>query len=352
MNIFRSAATALLAITLTACSPQQWHQDNGVTWGTSYHIKYKSDRPLTDSIIAEMQRIESLFSFHDPKSEISRINQGASDSTAFYAVSTEMRQLILAAQKVSLMSGGAFDPTVGPLVDLWGFGRDKTPRDSLDRYFAPAQSRLDSALRLVGIADCRLTPKGLIKKHPGTRFDFSGIAKGYGVDCVARALERCGVTDYMVEIGGEIAVRGQNDRGDTWTISIDDPLAGSYTAPGVASIGRVSIAHGAVATSSNSRNRHTLTDGRIVGHSISPADGQPFASDILSATILSSDCTMADAIATACMCMPPDAACQMLRDNDIAALLVIARPDSPQSPQIWTSPTWPDNGVAFKSVHE
>lgn len=312
---------------IVSCSSQQvWKKLNGSVWNTSYNIEYRSERLLDDSIIAEMRRVELILSPFDPESEISRVNRGERD-----ILSPEAARVFEASQRINRLSGGLFDPTVAPLVNLWGFGYKREYKSPGDSYEAPSQAAIDSALALVGISRCALTPDGhLIKAHPATEFDFSAIAKGYGVDRVAEVLKRCGAEDFLVEIGGECRAGGLNKEEEPWLVRIDSPGAGNSVPGSGPSAGTAVLRDKAIATSGNYRNYHDLTDGRRVGHTISPLTGQPIQSEILSATVIADDCMTADALATACMAMPLDQARAMLTPiSNVAAMLIVARDGKP-----------------------
>lgn len=286
---------------LAACSQQQWHADEGLTWGTSYHITYLADRDLHDSIRAEMCCVELSVSAFDAQSRLSAINAGRTDT-----LDAMLRSLVEMSQRVCSISSGAFDPTVMPLVDLWGFGPS-------GQRMEPTEAQIDSARALVGIRRCSITPDGrLLRPHPDMRFDFSAIAKGMGVDAVAAMLRRNGAENYMVEIGGEVATGGTNPRGSRWRIQIDAPVAGA--APGEKRLRVVEMPPGGcVATSGNYRNYRTLADGSRAGHIISPTTGRPAKSNILSATVIAPSCMLADALATAAMGLPSDSIGAMAR---------------------------------------
>jgi len=294
--------------------------NDGFCWGTSYHIVYNSGSDLSDSIKTEIERIDASLSMFNPESLISAVNDSRSDS-----VDALFADVFRLSQRVNILSGGVFDPTVGPLVDLWGFGRrrDKTAGE-------PDSAEIAVALTAVGISDCRLCGDGrrVIKKSPATAFDFSAVAKGYGVDCVAAMLRRNGVRDYMVEIGGEIALLGRNPRGGRWRIQIDAPVASdSNGAPlhnryTVLELGPEATA---VAGSGNYRNSRRTADGSVIGHTISAIDGRPVGSSTLAASVIAPTCALADALATAAMAMPPDSALAMagrLRGEGVALLLI------------------------------
>lgn len=288
----------------------------GIIWSTTYHVTYASNAVLDDSVLSVLNRVDNSVSAFNPRSIISAINRNDSSVVA----DTILRKVFEESVRINKLSHGAFDPTVGPLVDLWGFG----PANSMhiDSIAAPSDDKIDSVRMLVGIDSCKLLPDGhMIKKHPDTQFNFSAIAKGYACDLVAEMLERNGVTDYMVEIGGEINVRGKSQLGQPWRVMIDAPVASTDTVvhKGTAI---VRLTDDGVATSGNYRNFHK-SDVGVIGHTISPVTGRPVTSGVLSVTVIAPDCIMADALATACMVMPMDSARAMLnRIPEASALFV------------------------------
>ena len=303
-----------IILTLASCSDKN-HINSGAVWGTTYRITYSAPRDLGDSIVSVMKDIEDELSMFAPSSTVSRINRNED-----VEVGEAFRQVFQLSKKISLISGGAFDPTVGPLTDLWGFGTVKS-----DSVITPDDDTLAAALATVGIERCRLDGAKVIKPSPETRFDFSSVAKGYGVDAIAGMLKRNGVTDFLVEIGGEIVTSGQNPRGQVWRVQIDAPIAEStdhvamYVIP---------LDNRAVATSGNYRNFRQTADGRI-GHTLDPRSGRPVESSTLSTTVIAPDCATADALATACMVMPHALALEMIeRMPGVEALIAVAAPDS------------------------
>lgn len=304
-------AAALLA---ASCSrAPQWHADEGTAWGTVYHIAYRAPRPLHDSIRAAMRAVELSVSPFDSASRIAAINAGRTDT-----LDAMLHRLVEESQRVCRLSGGMFDPTVMPVVDLWGFGPSGAGAE-------PSQAQIDSALATVGILACGITPDGhFARKHPATQLDFSAIAKGMGVDAVAAMLRRNGATDYMVEIGGEVATGGANTHGERWRIQIDapvdDPDGSRHERMRV-----VRLDSGlCVATSGNYRNYRLLADGSRAGHIISPLTGRPVATAVLSATVIAPSCMTADALATAAMAMQPDSALAMARRAGVDMILATA----------------------------
>lgn len=262
-----------------------------------------------DSLIAkEMKRVDSSLSMFNPSSIVSQVN----DNRIAYVSDEYFIKVFRLSKEICQASGGMFDPTVRPLVNLWGFGKER-PLD----FSEPSDSAIAIELAKVGMAECEIADDGCVmKKHPDTSFDFSAIAKGFGVDCVADLLEANGVDDYMVEIGGEIVLKGRNPRGELWAIQIDAPSSGEYGHEAL-TVERFGPERTAIATSGNYRNFHTADDGKKYGHTISPVSGRPVQTETLSATIINSagSCATADAFATAVMALPADSALSLLNSR-------------------------------------
>ncbi len=290
----------------------------GNIWHTVYHITYQSDKELGDSILSVMRAVELSVSPFEPTSLVSSLNRGDS----VYA-DRLLESVMEGSRKVWQMSHGAFDPTVAPLVNLWGFGWTGDGAG-----VAPRRELIDSVLEAVGMGECYISSDGLVmRKHPATQFNFSAIAKGLGCDEVGAMLSRNGVDNYMVEIGGEIAVNGVNPRGEAWHVQIDLPVEND-TAIVHDRMTVVEMSRGGIATSGNYRNYRDTDRGRV-GHTISPVTGEPVVTETLSATVIAGDCMTADALATACMAMPADSALTMIESaGNVYAILVVAASDS------------------------
>lgn len=305
----------MLFVLLTSCN-KKYHTFEGSVWGTSYHITYCGNEALADSAIVVMAMIDNQLSMFNPQSTISKINAGQD------SVATDMLcEIFELSKKVNHLSSGAFDPTVGPLTNLWGFGTS-----GHDSRQIPTQCQIDSALTLVGIGDCHISARQLVKKNPATIFDFSSIAKGFGIDKIGDMLRRNGCKDFMIEIGGEVLSSGLNPKGDIWKIQIDAPTSG---VAGHDALRIITLHNSAVATSGNYRNFHQTSSGTIAHHTIDPSTGRPARSATLSASVIAPDCASADALATASMVMDADKALQMIQSLDLTeALLVVNRGDS------------------------
>ena len=329
-----AARCALIAAAslLTACMSKEYRTAEGVVWSTTYHITYSGDRSLDDSIQEVFVMVERSLSPFADNSLITRINRG--DTTV--VADSLLSRVFLASQEVSRLSAGMFDPTVAPLINLWGFGYKDIVKDGLD----PDSADIAEALQKVGIQRCSLLPDGRIAKaDPEMEFNFSAITKGYACDLVGDMLRRNGVTDYMVEIGGEVALAGKNPSGKTWNIMIEAPVDADTISHNrmavIAPEGR------SVATSGNYRNFRDTSSGRH-GHTISPVTGRPVATSTLSATVLAPTCIMADALATACMTLPADQALKMIAQiPDTDVLLVVADTTASAPWRLIPSPNFP-----------
>jgi thiamine biosynthesis lipoprotein len=290
---------------------------SGATMGTTYSIKVV-DPPaqlqretLETQVNEELAALVGKFSTFDPQSELKRFNH--SRRTRWIPASAEMVEVLREARRVSESSGGAFDVTVGPLVDLWGFG---PPRGG-DRI--PSGPELERLLSHVGYRklEARNDPPAIRKLDPDLRVDLSAIAKGYAVDQVAQLLETRGISRYLVEIGGELRGLGRNGNDEDWRIGIETP---SDTAPGLRTI--ISIDHTGVATSGDYHN-YFLKDGQRYSHEIDPRTGKPVTHMLASVTVISPRTMHADAMATALMVLGPDAGFALATREGLAAYFII-----------------------------
>lgn len=310
--ILITALIYCLVLGFTSCREKNYI-NSGSVWATTYHISYDADRDLSDSIVAVMKQVENELSMFSPASTVSQINRGENPE-----IGRMFADVFKLSQRINILSGGAFDPTVGPLTNLWGFGTKNIVSE-------PTVAEIDSVLATIGIGVCQIRDGVIIKKHPATMFDFSSVAKGFGVDAVAEMLTRNGCRNYMVEIGGEVAVKGQNPSGKPWHIQIDAPVEDDISHQRLTII---ELKDAAIATSGNYRNFRDTQSGRI-GHTIDPHTGRPVSTSTLSATVIAPDCATADALATACMVMGADSALKMIENlPSTGALLAVSKNDS------------------------
>lgn len=286
-----------------------WQDNRGEIFGTYYRVQYACKEDLGEAFLAELQAVDNSLSMFNKSSLISRINRNETDTT-----DQRLRQVLQLSLDVWRATDGAFDVTVAPLVSAWGFG--------LQRADSVTPQLVDSLRQFVGSAHLTLTPEGRIHKaDPRLQMDFSAVAKGYGVDCVADVLERHGVTDYAVWIGGEMRMKGHNPEGESWTIGIQDPTgttqAGTDKMQTAVLLGDCGLA------TSGDYLRFYVKDGRKISHTIDPRTGYPAGQSLLSATVRTNDCATADALATAFMVMGTEAALRYLDAHpEVAAYLI------------------------------
>ena len=271
-----------------------YQTDEGFVFGTMYKITYQSKENLKKEIEAELRKVDNSLSPFNKRSVITRINDNtdlSADSMLVYVYNM--------ARSISEETQGAYDITVAPLVNAWGFG--------FKTQAFPDSAKIDSLRRIVGYRKIRLTPEGKFEKRdPRVMLDCSSIAKGFGVDCVARLLESKGIRNFMVEIGGEVVVKGENPKMEKWRIGInrpvDDSLAVNQELQTV-----LEITDAGMATSGNYRNFY-YKDGKKYAHTIDPRTGYPVQHNILSSTVIADNCAKADAYATAFMVLGLDSA--------------------------------------------
>ena len=262
--------------------------NEGLVFGTVYKITYQHADDLHIDIKKALAEVDNALSPYNPNSIITRINQNR-DTT----LNAHFTHVFTLAQRVSEETDGAFDITVAPMVNAWGFG--------FKHSIEISPEAIDSLKEVVGYQKIAIEGDKVKKTDERVMLDCSSIAKGYGVDIVARALDKKGVQHYMVDIGGEVVVKGKNPRMKTWRIGINKPVEDSLsinqelqTVLEVSGIG--------MATSGNYRKFY-YKDGKRYAHTIDPRLGQPVQHNILSATVVAADCTTADAYATAFMVM-------------------------------------------------
>ncbi|MFT4738202.1 MAG: thiamine biosynthesis lipoprotein [Cyclobacteriaceae bacterium] len=289
---------------------------SGQTMGTiPYSIKYKTDGAVDfkDNVDSLLLAFNQSLSTYIPDSEISRFN--AYDTLVYE--NSMFLEVLQASKQVYEKTEAAFDPTVGPLINAWGFGPDQGTG-------VLSELTVDSLLRFVSFSSINFNTS-FAAKPAGVYLDFSAIAKGYAIDLVAGFLESRGVTEYMVEIGGEVAVKGTNSKKETWAIGIEDPLV-ARDEQKLLAISRVPDR--ALATSGNYRN-YFEQDGKLYAHIIDPRTGYTAADSILSATVFAPTCMIADAYATAFMVMGvQDALTLAESDPTLDALLIYRSGDS------------------------
>ena len=298
---------------------------SGLIFGTTYHVTYQYDEDLQTEVVAKLKEVDAALSMFNEQSTISKINnnQAVKPGKMFL----DVFQL---AQQISQDTQGAFDITVAPLVNIWGFG--------FKHGQEPTKHAIDSLRQFVGYQKVSYDGKTIQKQDPRIMLDCSAIAKGYGTDVVARLMDEKGVKNYLVEIGGEVVTRGISEKRVPWKIGVTKPTDDSLH------IGNelqtvLNVTDKAMATSGNYRNFY-YKGGRKYAHTIDPKTGRPVQHNILSATVLCNQCAKADAYATAFMVMGLDKAREVLERNP--DLMVYFIYDDKGQNKVWYSPSMKD----------
>ncbi|MBL0169498.1 MAG: FAD:protein FMN transferase [Gemmatimonadaceae bacterium] len=291
----------------------------GPAQGSTYSVVLNGGRP--DSVVSSLKSavdslladVDAQMSTYDSASELSRLNRDTANTPV--VLSAPLAEVMRQSIAVSQASGGAFDVTVGPLVDAWGFG----PAGVLTRV--PDSTMLDALRARVGWQKLRLEGESLTKGHPHLEIDLSAIAQGYTVDLISALLSARGEANHFVEVGGEVRARGRNAQGMPFRVGIEQPDVDRRSVRLV-----VGLADRALATSGNYRDFHDVDGVRYV-HTIDPATGKPVRHRLLAASVLHQQCSLADAWATALMVVGPERAWAMAEANRLEVLLLVAGPN-------------------------
>lgn len=283
-----------LILSFASCrpAPSPYRKTDGLTQGTFYHIIYQHDSILDDDIQSELRRFDQSLNIFDSASTISRVND---NKTTNVANDTLFLNVISRSQQIARLTNGAFDITVSPLVRLWGFNH-ATRHDV-------TKNMVDSVLQFVGFDKFSVNERGEInKKDARLQLDCNAIAQGYSCDVLSNLMERRGVKNYLIEIGGEIYARGVNPKGCDWQVGITKPVDDT-TGTNTSNLQTVvAITDKAICTSGNYHKFH-MQGNKKIGHEIDPRTGLPASTNLLSATVIAKDAMTADALATACMVM-------------------------------------------------
>ena len=303
-----------------------YQHDRGMVFGTVYHITYQSSKSLQKDIEAELAKVDASLSPFNERSIITAVNENRDT-----VVNKMFSDVFARAMKISDSTNGAFDITVAPLVNAWGFG--------FKGGVMPSRHQVDSLKALVGYHKVSLTNGRVSKTDPRIMLDCSSIAKGYGCDVVAKFLSAKGIDNYMVEIGGEIVTRGISEKRLPWKIGVTKPTDDSLNVnQEIQTI--INVTDKAMATSGNYRNFY-YKNGRKYAHTIDPSTGYPVQHNILSSTVIADDCATADAYATAFMVMGLDKAKAILsRHPELMAYFILASDDGTN--KVWFSPSMKD----------
>lgn len=321
---------ALLIIgTIIIVSKQRsmpYQHDKGFVFGTVYNITYQYDQNLKNEIEAELKKVDNSLSPFNKKSTITAINENRS-----VKVDEMFARVFDMAQDISKETNGAFDITVAPMVNLWGFGF-KTGQ-------TPSKQKIDSLRQIVGYQKVALLAGKIKKNDPRIMLDCSAIAKGYGSDVVARYLESLGIKNFMIEIGGEIVTKGNSEKRVPWKIGVTKPSDDSLNLDNELQT-VLNVTDKAMATSGNYRNFY-YKGGKKYAHTIDPHTGYPVQHSLLSATVLARQCAIADAYATSFMVMGIDKAKIVLQNHpELMAYFIYSGPKGEL--KVWYSPSLKD----------
>ncbi len=295
---------------------------SGTTMGTSYHLKLVPEpgknldtATLRKKIDLRLSEIDQKMSTYKQDSDISRFNRYADDQ--WMPITSETLTVVTMAQRISRLSNGAFDITVGHLVNLWGFG----PTVHLDAI--PDKSSIKTLLSQVGYRklELRQTPPALRKANKNIYLDLSAIAKGYAVDAVAQLLIDNKIDNFLVEIGGEIITHGEKHDHQSWVVGIESPISSQHTVQK-----RLHLYNVAMATSGDYRN-YFEEQGVRYSHTIDPATGYPIKHKLASVTVIDSTCMSADALATAIMVMGPEKGMAFAEQQQLAIFMLVKQGD-------------------------
>ena len=317
-------ALVVLAIAIVRAQKDTPYQhDTGFIFGTVYHVTYQSDENLKAEIESELKKVDNSLSMFNPQSIISQVNQNHD-----VKVDDMFAEVFGLAEKVSKETDGAFDITVGPLVNAWGFG--------FKHNVMPDKHTVDSLKQIIGFDKVAMKNRHIVKTDNRVMLDCNAIAKGFGTDMVARMFQQKGIKNYMVEIGGEIVTSGNSEKRVPWRIGVTKPTDDSLNVnEEIQTV--LNVSNTAMATSGNYRNFY-YKGGKKYAHTIDPKTGFPVQHSILSSTVLAPNCATADAFATSFMVMGLDRAKVVLkRHPELMAYFIYA--DEKGKHHVWYSPS-------------
>ena len=314
---------AAIAALFVSRDRKRFFTHEGVVWTTDYHITYEAARDLGDSIQLILGNLDMSVSPYNKASLISAINENK-----ITRIDSHLHRLIDASRIVWRESGGAFDPTVMPLVNAWGFGYKNGA--------LPSRTQLDSILAFIGLDKVILHGDNLEKQDPRVMLDFSSIAKGYACDEIGRMLTRNGAVNWLVEIGGEVMASGMSSHGKPWHVSVDMPSSENNGNAAHESVLILTLDSGAVATSGNYR-KWRVEEGKKLSHIVDPHTGDSRAGTLLSVTVIAPDCMQADAWATACMAMGEHKVKEMMERRSNLGVMTISADTASGNLVVWSN---------------
>lgn len=316
---FKLIIVLVMLTTITGCFPNNSSMKHevllqGKTMGTTYNIKIIVDEGSYDAIKLQvgidelLKQLNQEMSTYIPNSELSLFNE--SESLEPIKISNGLQRVVGEAIRLGKLSGGKLDVTVGPLVNLWGFGPKYRPET------IPSDDDLIKARQRIGLSNLILEGNTLTKKIPLLYVDLSTIAKGYGVDLVAEFIEQQGIQNYLVEIGGEMRVKGFKHTGELWHVAIEKPVTNERAVQQI-----IVPKNNAIATSGDYRNYYEV-DGQRFSHIIDPDTGRPINHKLVSVTVIHPSSMTADGLSTALMVMGEEKALAFAEEHNIAAYII------------------------------
>lgn len=321
-HVRRFIGALLLPALIAACAPPQTIETlRGSTMGTTWTVKLvvppgRTPGELQQGIQAEVDRVVAQMSTYEADSDLSRFNRAPADT--WQSLPPEFFTVLRYALELAQNTGGAYDPTVGPLVNLWGFGPGK------QEHKVPAEADIAAARARVGWDRLRLDDATRRAYQPGGVYvDLSSVAKGFGTDQIARYLEGAGVNSFLVDISGELRAHGRRPDGAPWQVAIEKPGAAAGAVESLAEVQRVlALNEQSIATSGDYRHFFE-NDGRFYSHHIDPRSGYPVAHRIASVTTIAADCMHADSVGTAMMVLGPEQGMDYAERHGLAVLFVL-----------------------------
>ena len=318
--------SALLMTTfLVGCSePPELQTVEGYAQGTTYQISFWSEEevPVTEvqtEFNDTLAKIDKELSTYRPDSFISKFNN--SPSVAWQPVSEDFVELVKTAQEIHSKSEGCYDPTIGPLFDLWGFKTDK--------LHVPTQEELSALKAEMGIDKFEIDEENLRvrKTRPFLQLDFSSMGEGYTIGKLSQVLESKGYDNYMVQFGGDMKIKGHKPNGDQWRVAIQSPIPSAEGAPKVYKIITVKSEDGVTLDTSGTYNRHFDENGVEYSHIINPSTGKPITHDLVSASVFGTDPKVSDAWATAMLCLGPVEGAKIAKNENLEVFFIERKND-------------------------
>lgn len=297
MKLWTLAAAALA---LASCdnNSTSYISQTGSALGTTYNLCYEADSSLEGAILDRLARYNMSMSTYNPESLLSRINRGETDT-----VDHDFRTVFNEAQKIYRLSGGVFDITLRPVSHVWHFGEDHPDTITLAEY-NDTQARAAELMKHLGMDKTRIEGNRIVREDSMIQFDANALAEGHGIDLMAEVLDRHGIKNYMVELGGELHIKGLNPKGQKWRIGIDKPKEGVLAPRENHHI--IAVTDCAISTSGSYRQYYYRADGVRLSHTIDPRTCSPSTHGMITVTIVGPSTMVTDALSTTCMVLGPD----------------------------------------------